>query len=35
MRVFYSLLYLYKWTFYKRAVTEFSFLRYENDSNNK
>ena len=37
MRVFYSLLYmsLYKWKFYKRAVTEFSFLRYDNDSNKK
>ena len=37
MRVVYSLLYmcLYKWKFYKRVVTEFSFLRYDNDSNKK
>ena len=37
MRVFYSLLYmcLYKLKFYRRAVTEFSFLRYDNDSSKK
>ena len=35
MRVFYSLLCLYKWKFYKRAITEFSFFRYDNDSNKK
>ena len=37
MRVLYSLLYmcLYKWKFCKRAVTEFSFLRHNNDSNKK
>ena len=35
MRMYYSLLCLYKWKFYKRGETEFSFLRYENDSNNK
>ena len=35
MNVFYSLLCLYKWKFYKRTVTEFSFLRYDNDSNKK
>ena len=31
MRVFDSLLGLYKLKFYKRVVTEFSFLRYGND----
>ena len=30
-----SLLCLYKWEFYKRTVTEFSFLRYDNDSSKK
>ena len=35
MRVFYSLLCLYKWKFYKTAVNEFSFLRCDNDSNKK
>ena len=37
MRLFYSLLCmcLYKWKFYKRVVAEFSFLRYDNDSNKK
>ena len=31
MRVLDSLLCLYKLKFYKRVVTEFSFLRYDND----
>ena len=36
MRVFYSLLCLYKWKFYKTAAKNgFSFLRYDNDSNKK
>lgn len=35
MRVLCSLLCLYKWKFYKRAVIEFSFLRYDNEANQK
>ena len=35
MRVICNLLCLYKWKFYKRAVIEFSFLRYDNEANKK
>ena len=35
MRVLCSLLCLYKLKFYKRAVIEFSFLRYDNGANQK
>ena len=35
MRVLCSLMCLYKKMFYKRAVIEFSFLRYDNEANQK
>ena len=35
MHMLCSLLCLYKWKFYKRAVIEFSFLRYDNEANKK
>ena len=35
MLVLWSLVCLYKWKFYKRAVIEFSFLRYDNEGNQK
>ena len=35
MRVLCNILCLYKWKFYKRAVIEFSFLRYDNEAHKK
>ena len=35
MRVLCNILCLCKWKFYKRAVIEFSFLRYDNGANIK